>query len=121
MLGRAAEAVEEIDKLGRRMGSCAPARVGSLDLERMAGELEGELEPGERSNRSARALTLLETWGGERVVVGDVNPEAEAEAGRGVALGVVRVPFAVGVRVRVVGISRPGCGEGGRASCSVGV
>jgi hypothetical protein len=122
LLGRAADAVDEMDAFVRLAASCAaPARLGVRDLERTAGEVVVELAPGDCSNRSARALTLLETWGEERVAAGgDAGPEAEAEAEAdlGVALGVGRAPFVMGCRCRAGGMSMPRCGEGG-AVCSV--
>jgi hypothetical protein len=116
LLGRAADAVDEMDAFVRLVAeSCAPARLGVLDLERTAGEEAVELPPGDCSNRSARARTLLETWGEERVAAGgDAGPEADL----GVALGVVRAPFVMGCRGRAAGMSMPRCGEGG-AVCSV--
>jgi hypothetical protein len=61
LLGRAADAVDEMDAFVRLAESCAPALLGVLDLERTAVEDVVELAPGDCSNRSARALTLLET------------------------------------------------------------
>ena len=57
-------------------GSWAPARVGSRDRERMTEGITSP--PGERSNRSARAFTLLEACGGEREeAMEDAGPETE--------------------------------------------
>jgi hypothetical protein len=117
LLGRAADAVDEMDAFARLAESCAPvpARLGVLDLERTAGEDVVELAPGDCSNRSASARTLAETWGEERVAAGgDAGPEADL----GVALGVVRAPFVMGCRCRPAGMSMPRCGEGG-VVCSV--
>lgn len=60
--------------------------------------------PGDRSNLSARAFTLFETWGEERdgVVVEEAGPEADL----GVDLvGGRAAPLAVGWRWRVAAIS----------------
>jgi hypothetical protein len=108
LLGRAADAVEDMDVLARLAGSWAPTRAGSLDWERDGGEVAGEVPLGDRSNLSASALTLLETCAGERVAVAvaeadDAGPEADL----GVAFGVVWAPLAMGCRWRVGGMSMP--------------
>lgn len=118
LLGRAADAVDEIEACARRATSCvpAPARLGVLERERTAGDVAVELLVGDCSKRSARALTLLETWGEERVAAGgDAGFEADLTA----ALEVERAPFVMGCRCRAAGMSRPRCGEGGAAACSV--
>ena len=102
--------------MGRLTGSCAPARVGSLDRERMT---EGMTSPpGDRSNLSARALTLFDALGGER-------DEATEDAGPDTDLGPVRggertlFELAVFCRWRVTFISSGGAGMGPAAtSCS---
>jgi hypothetical protein len=117
LLGRAADAVDEIEACARLATSDAPARLGVLDLERTADVVVVvELPPGDCSNRSARARTLLETWAEEREAAagGDAGPEADL----GVALEDERAPFVMGCRGRAAGMSRPRCGEGG-AGCSV--
>lgn len=100
----------------RLTGSCAPARVGSLDLERMT---EGTASPpGERSNRSASALTLLETCGGERE---EATEDAGPETDLGPPLMAERMLLepAVFWRWRVTFMSVGGTGTGGAArSCS---
>ena len=113
LLGRAAEAVDETEAFARRWTSCAAPLLGSRDLERTAAEDVGEVPPGERSNRSARARTLFDVGGGERVAPED---DAGPEADLGVAFGVDREPFVTGWRGRVAGISRPCCGEAGASS-----
>jgi hypothetical protein len=78
-------------------------RVGSRERERTA---EGTLEPlGERSKRSARAFTLLDTGGGERADgVGEAGPETERgverKGARVVCAAVLAVVPAVGGRER---------------------
>lgn len=78
--------------------------------------------PGERSNRSASALTLFETWGGEREeATEDAGPETE----RGPARGGERMllELAVFCRWRVTVMSGGGTGTarggaGGSWCCS---
>jgi hypothetical protein len=103
LFGRAADAVEETEAFERLAGSLAPARVGPLDLERTAGAVVATPPPGDRSKRSARAFTLFDTCGEERVVVAD---EAGPETERGVVLGgLLTAPLAVGWRWRVAAMS----------------
>ena len=114
LLGRAAEAVDDIEAPDRLAGSYAPVRVGSFDLERTAGAAVVTPPPGDRSNLSASAFTLFETCGEERVVVAD---EAGPDADLGVDLGGGRTaPFAVGWRTREAAMST---GGGGAISCWV--
>lgn len=70
--------------------------------------------PGERSKRSARALTLLEGCGGER---DEATEEAGPETERGAARGGERRldELAVFCRGRVAGVSAGGAGMGGAA------
>lgn len=113
LLGRAAEAVDEMEALARRWASCAAARLGSRDLERTGGDAESELPPGERSKRSARAFTLVDVVGGERgaEAVEAAGPEADLAAGLGVVLA--PLPLVVGCRGRVTDMSGACCGEAG--------
>jgi hypothetical protein len=103
LFGRAADAVEETEAFERFAGSWAPARVGPLDRDRTAGAAGTTLPPGERSKRSANALTLFVTCGEERVGVTEAaGPETE----RGVVFeGGLTAPFAVGWRCRVAAMS----------------
>jgi hypothetical protein len=96
LFGRAAEAVEETDALDRLAASYVPVRLdGPLDRERTAGAVPEGLLPGDRSNRSARALTLFVTWGEERVGVADeAGPDTDLDVG--LAGGGRTAPFAVG-------------------------
>lgn len=79
LVGRAAEAGDDVGPEGRLTGSCAPARVGSLDRERMTEGITSP--PGDFSNLSASALTLFDAEREEATE--DAGPETE----RGVALG----------------------------------
>ena len=116
MFGRAADAVEDTDALDCLAGLKPPTRLGPLDLERTAGAaVLGAVPPlpGDRSNRSARAFTLFETWGEARLGAVD---EAGPDTDRGVDLGGGRAaPFATGWRWRVAAISA----GGGAISCWV--
>lgn len=114
--GRAAEAADEVvDALGLLNAFCAPGRLGSLDLERRGGIDTPGLLPGERSNRSARALTLLAA-GGERVAAAD-DDEAGPETDRVVGFEGERTRLAVGGRGREV--AAMSAGGRGAISCSV--
>lgn len=113
LFGRAADAVDETEGFERLAGSFTPGRVGSRDLERTAGRAGAGPPPGERSNLSARALTLLGTWGDERV---DEADGAGPEADLGVALGGERAPFVVVWRWRVVA-AMSGAWFGGGPTC----
>lgn len=105
MFGRAADAVEDTDAFERFAGSYAPTRLlGPFDLERTAGAGLVGLLPGDRSNRSASALTLLVTCGEERAGAAD---DAGPDTDLGVALeGGRTAPLAVGWRWRVAAMSR---------------
>lgn len=97
-------------------GSCEAAREGSLERDRMTDGMTSP--PGERSKRSARALTLLETCGGER---DEATDEAGPETERGVVLVGERslLEPAVFWRWRVTCMSGEGAGTGaGAASCA---
>lgn len=114
LAGRAVGAGAEVGALGRLAGSCAP-RDGSLDRERMT---EGMTSlPGERSNLSARALTLfvLDAGGGERdESTEDAGPDTDRGLARG---GERRWEPAVFWRWRVRLMSGGGMGIGS-AACS---
>ena len=117
LLGRAAEAVDETEALARLWTSYEAARVGSRDLERRADEAVGEVAPGERSKRSARAFTLLEGLGGERAAETDEG-EAVAEAEAEVEV-FFAAPLVMGCRGRAAGMSELCWGEAGGGSSVV--
>ena len=87
LVGRAAEAGEDVGAAGRLTGSCDPTRVGSFDRERMTEGITSP--PGDRSNLSASTLTLFDTCGGEREATEDAGPDTE----RGPVLGGDRTVF----------------------------
>lgn len=90
----------------------ACARRGSRDVARTAVDSATGLAAGDCSNRSARALTLVETRGEARVeAVVDAAPETDLGAGLG-----ERTPLVVGRRGRVVAAMS---GGGEASSCSV--
>jgi hypothetical protein len=114
LVGRAAEAGEDPGCVVRLAASWGLDRLGSRDLERVAVGVVVGLAPGDFSNLSASALTLLAAWGEGREV--DVEVEvAGPETDLGVVFGGDLAPFVIAWRWRVVGgMSMPweGGGEG---------